>query len=190
MMQMNPVRFNTVQDLFESFPTAADDVGEADTSAGSLDFLRKLVTGRDWQKAISFCAYLLPKRAAVAWGCRSLRRMVETFNAADHRALTFAEAWVEQPEEVFRGKALALGNVNDHRAAATWLALAAGWSGGSVAPPEADPVPPEPEKTARAVRVALFMALSTMRGEPRDQIMTACFEDGIQLARGEPLLPR
>lgn len=187
---MNSARFSTVQDLFESFPTAVDDVGEADPNAGSLDFLQKLVSIREWQKAISFCVYLLPKRAAVAWGCRSLRRMVETFNAADHRALTFAEAWVEQPEEVFRGKALAIGNVNDHRAPATWLALAAGWSGGSVAPPEADPIPPEPEKTARAVRVAMFMALSSMRSELRDQIMTVCFEDGIQSARGEPLLPR
>lgn len=183
---MTHARFSTVKDLFDAYPSAPDDVGEADGTTASLDFVRASAAARDWQKAISFCVYLLPKRATVAWGCRSLRRMAVTFNASDERALSFAEAWVAEPEEALRGKALALGNVNDHRAPATWLALAAGWSSGSVVPPEFDAVPPEPEKTARAVRVALLMGLSTLRSPARDHVMTACLEDGIELAGGPP----
>jgi uncharacterized protein DUF6931 len=186
---MSQVRFSTVQDLFEAFPMAAQDVGKVDVGMRSLDFLRSLIDRRDWEHAISFCAYLLPRRTAVAWGCRSLRQMVERFDTNEDRAIGFAEAWVEEPAEATRGKALAIGNINDHNAPATWLALAAGWSGGSVVPPEFDPIEAKPEKTARAVRVALFVALSRLTSDNKDRIMTACLEDGIQFARGGPRSP-
>lgn len=182
---MSQVRFNSVQDLFEAYPTAIKDVGEVEVGMRSLDFLRSLIDRRDWQHAISFCAYLLPRRAAVAWGCRSVRRMVERFDASEERAIGFAEAWAEEPGEATRGKALAIGNINDHNAPTTWLALAAGWSGGSVVPPEFDPIEAKPEQTARAVRVALFVALSRLTGDGKHRIMTTCLEDGIHFARGE-----
>jgi hypothetical protein len=187
---MSQVRFSTVQDLFEAYPTAAKDVGKAEAGMRSLDFLRSLVDRRDWPHAISFCAYLLPRRAVVAWGCRSLRRMVERFDTSEDRAISFAEAWVEEPGEATRSKALAVGNMNDHNAPTTWLALAAGWSGGSVVPAEFDPIEARPEQTARAVRVALFVGLSRLTGDARVGIMTACLEDGIHFARGEPRSPR
>lgn len=187
---MNQVRFNRVQDLFEAFPTAEGDVGRADASMQSLEFLHALIRKLDWEPAISFCAYLLPRRAAVAWACRSIRRMTDRFDAGEERAIGFAEAWVEEPEETRRRKALALGNMSDPRAPTTWLALAAGWAGGSVVPAEFGHVAADPEQTARAVRVALFIALSRMAKDAKDEIMTACMENGIQLAHGEPASPR
>lgn len=184
--EMKQVRFSTVQDLFEAYPTAGEDVGKGDPGLQSLDFLRQLVDAQDWEPAISLCAYLLPRREAVAWGCRSLRRMVDHFDASEDRAIAYAEEWAEQPEEWRRTRALALGNRNNRRAATTWLALAAGWSGGSVMPPECEHREAPPEQTARAVRVALFVGLSRLPRETRDRIMTPCLEDGIQAVRGEP----
>ena len=96
---MKQPRFATVKDLFEAYSRAADDVGEADPGMGSLDFLQQLVEKRKWEPAISFCAYLLPKREAVVWGCRSLRRMTNQFNADEERALAYAEEWATEPEE-------------------------------------------------------------------------------------------
>jgi hypothetical protein len=187
---MSQVRFSTVQDLFEAYPTARSDVGQAEAGMRSLDFLRTLIDKRDWPHAISFCAYLLPKRAAVAWGCRSLRRMAERFDSSADRAIGYAEAWVEEPGEATRGKALAIGNMNDHNSPTTWLALAAGWSGGSVVPAEFDPIEARPEQTARAVRAALLVGLSQLSGDARARVMTACLEDGIHIARGEPRASR
>jgi hypothetical protein len=88
---MKQVRFSTVQDLFEAYPTAGEDVGKGDPGLQSLDFLRQLVDAQDWEPAISLCAYLLPRREAVAWGCRSLRRMVDHFEASEDRAIAYAE---------------------------------------------------------------------------------------------------
>src|SRR6202042_3741229 len=86
---MSQVRFSTVQDLFEAFPAAVKDVGTADVGLRSLDFLRGLIERRDWPHAISFCAYLLPRRVAVAWGCRWVRRMVEQFDASEEGAISY-----------------------------------------------------------------------------------------------------
>ena len=182
---MNKLRFSTVQDLFDAFPTAREDVGEAVPSEPSINFLRRLIDQKDWEPAISFCAYLLPKRAAVAWGCRSLRRAFDRLEANEEKALGFAEAWVNDPEEIPRRKALALGNLSNHKASATWLALAAGWSGGNIVPSEFGVAQAAPEQTAQAVRISLFIALSKLPDDDADGIMTACIQDGIQLARGE-----
>ena len=73
---MGQARFSTVRDLFDAYPSAVGDVGKAEDSMRTLDFVRSLIGKRDWQAAISVCAYLLPRRVAVAWACRSIRRIV------------------------------------------------------------------------------------------------------------------
>jgi hypothetical protein len=187
---MSQVRFGAVRDLFQAYPMARHDVGRAEPDMPSLDFLQDATDACNWNGAVSFCAYLLPRRVAVAWGCRSLRRMFDHFDANDARSLNYVEAWVRQPDEQSRNKALAVGNANDPEQPATWLALAAGWSGGSVVPAEFAPVEAKPDQAARAVRAAMLIALCRLPRESRDRIMTACLEDGIQLARGEPRPPR
>jgi hypothetical protein len=98
--------------------------------------------------------------------------------------LGFAEAWVNEPEEPRRRKALSSGMVGDTKSPATWVALAAGWSGGSIVPEEMGYAPADPEQTAKAVRIALFIALSRVGSHERRPIMTPCLQDGIQLASG------
>jgi hypothetical protein len=44
--------------------------------------------------------------------------------------------------------------------------------------------PADPEQTAKAVRVALFIALSRLEGDAKHRVMTACLQDGIQFASG------
>ncbi|MBR1232065.1 DUF6931 family protein [Bradyrhizobium sp. AUGA SZCCT0182] len=181
---MSHVRFATVRDLFDSFPSAASDVGAAKEDLNSLEFLKCLVGDQEWQAAISFCAYLLSRRAAVAWASRSVRRMMPAPRADEERLLGFAEAWITDPEEPRRRKALSAGTVGDVKSPATWVALAAGWSGGSVVPEEMGYAPADPEQTPKAVRVAMFIALSRIVPEEKQRVMTACLHDGIQLASG------
>ena len=187
---MNQVRFSTVHDLFEAYPLARYDVGKAAPDKLSLDFLQEAADAGNWHQAVSFCAYLLPRRVAVAWGCRSLRQMFDHFDGNEGRSLGVAETWVRQPDEQTRNKALAVGNANDPEQPATWLALAAGWSGGSVVPAEFAPVEAKPDQTARAVRAALLIGFCRLPRASQDRVMTTCLEDGIQLARGEPRPPR
>jgi hypothetical protein len=186
---MRQVRFATVRDLFDSFPSAADDVGELEEDLHSLEFLRRLIAAQRWEPAISFCAYLLPRRAAVDWASRSVRRMMPSPRPDESRMLEFAEAWVADPDEPRRRKVLSAGTVGDTKSPATWVALAAGWSGGSIVPEEMGYAPADPEQTAKAVRVALFIALSRIETPEKQRVMTPCLRDAIQLASGEPGSP-
>src|SRR6476659_8867375 len=101
---INPLRFVTVHDLFDTYPSASADVGAAEESMRSLDFVQALIDKKHWQPAISFCAYLLPRRVAVAWACRSIRKMLGELRPDEERMLSFAEDWVEGPGEPRRRK--------------------------------------------------------------------------------------
>jgi hypothetical protein len=178
------LRFPTVRDLYEAFPTARDDVGVDASGESSLAFLELLASMQVWDAAISFCAYLLPRREAVWWGCQSLRGMIH-LTPYESDLLAAAQAWVREPDEERRWQALDYARAADTLLAATWMALAAGWSGGSVVRPQYGSIPPSPEQTARAVRAGLMIALARVPGEHVDTVMAQCVGYGIRLAAAD-----
>ncbi len=175
------LRFPTVRALYDAFPTAQDDVGIPASNELCVVLLRSLTTEEAWAPAISFCAYLLPRREAVWWGCQSLRSMRPQLSRAEIAALDAAEAWAQKPDETTRHAALDLHARGDAGLPAVWMALAAGWSGGSIVPPEYPYVRPPPEQTARAVRSGLLIALCGIAAEDMGKAVTPCIENAIAL---------
>lgn len=175
------LRFPTVRDLYDAFPTALDDVGLPATDEECMALLRSLTTSEAWNSAISLCAYLLPRRQAVWWGCRSLRSMQPQLSRSEAAILDVAEAWVREPDEAHRRKVLDIGTRADGRLPATWIALAAGWSGGSIVPPEFPFLRAPPEQTARAVRAGLLIAISRIPNKDLRGAVPPCIERGIAL---------
>ena len=180
---MGGLRFESLEALFDAFPTARSDIGGESEAAPVLESLQSFVEDKAWDKAVSLCAYLLPRREAVWWGCKSLRRIQPQLAPAEIAVVEAAEAWVKEPEDDNRRQALKTGMLGDIRSAATWMALAAGWSGGDLMPPEYGPTPAEPHQTARGVRAGLLIALA---GVPSDSVATMiepCIADAIELMR-------
>lgn len=175
------LRFPTVRALYDAFPTAPGDVGIPASGEPCVTFLGSLIAREAWTPAIAFCAYLLPRREAVWWGCQSLRSMQPQLTQAELAALDVAEAWVHEPDETFRRAALDLHARGDAGLPAIWMALAAGWSGGSIVPPEYPGVRTPPEQTARAVRSGLLMAMCRIPAEDVGRAVTPCIENAIAL---------
>ena len=173
------LRFTTARQVFEAFPTAADDIEVEPADEAPLDFARKLI-GRRFE-AIVYLAYLLPRREAVWWGCQCVRAIGG--NKADD-ALTAAEAWVRDPDESTRRAALNLGWTRNARIATTWLALAAGQSGGSITPEDAHPVTPPPQATALGVKAAVILAIAQSPPAGQSAWLSACVEAAIRFAQG------
>ncbi|MCD9033574.1 hypothetical protein LDO32_17820 [Luteimonas sp. Y-2-2-4F] len=120
------------------------------------------------QEAVQLLARLLPKRYVVAWLCQCARD--EPLDADDRAGALAAERWVRDPGEASRRAAYEFAAAAGYRAPGAWLAAAAGWSGGSLAPAAQDtPVPPPPDLTARAATAAvnLLAALEPARFEAR-----------------------
>ena len=119
------------------------------------------------QAALQVLSRLLPQRYVVAWLCQCVREgpMME----GDLAGLALAECWVREPEEEQRRAAYEFAVADGYRTLGGWLAAAAGWAGGSLAPASQEtPVPPPPYLTARAA-VAIVNILAAR--EPK------CFDE-------------
>ncbi|HEY0198076.1 MAG TPA: hypothetical protein VGC19_05970 [Rhodanobacter sp.] len=116
--------------------------------------IRTLLGGGQTQDALKLLARLLPKRYAVAWLCQCARD--QTLAMEDKAGASLAEAWVREPAEGNRRAAFEFANAGGYKSIGAWLAAAAGWSGGSLAPPAQErPVPPAEHLTACATVAAV-----------------------------------
>jgi hypothetical protein len=179
---MPEVRFATARALFDSFAMANSRISEPPTDEPSLLFLRNLVGAGKLEDALSFIAYLLGRREAVWWGCRSVRRITGTIPVTEMPALQAAEAWVRDPETELRLAAQDAATQSDPNAATTWLARSAAWSGGALVMGQAAPIAPPPELTPHAAVVAILLAARYLSPADRTLQFKACIEEGAKLA--------
>jgi hypothetical protein len=179
---MSRLRFGAAQEVFEAFPSACEDIEARPTEAAPLGFLRSLASGPTPNDAIAFCAYLLPRREAVWWASQCVRSLIGTPTEDDEIALEAAENWVREPEEPRRRAALQIGLNANRRAASTWVALAAAWSGGSLIISESGGPPAPPYLTAKATRNALMLAL--VNKPHRVAEISHCVQRGVEIAEG------
>ena len=173
------VRFETAQDLFDAFPSLENDVEAAPTGEDVLGYLRRLATSATPEDAITFTAYLLRRRDAVYWGCVALARL----DLADEgsRTLATARTWVRAPSDGAQRAALEAAQAGDPTLEATWLAYAAGWSGGNISAPGDPPMVPPQYLTARAVRAALLIGIARPPIKARRAGLDACLAEGWRI---------
>lgn len=179
---MSKLRFSTAQEIFEAFPAAREIIQTAPTTEPPLSFLRKLVAAGDHKDAIGFCAFLMPRRETVWWALQCIQRMQMPGTPADP-GLKAAEAWVRDPTDETRRAALALGESGHHANLGTWVALAAGYSGGSMVATHAVPSPPD--LTAKTARIAVLTALGRVSEPERDAALRNYVEACIRLIDDE-----
>src|ERR1700754_4396964 len=101
--------FEQAKDLFEAFPTVSEDMVARPEGQLSLAWFAQLLVSPVPEEAITFGAYLLPRRRAVWWGHRCVVSIIHLLTDQDLRMLQLAEAWVREPEEDQRNIALEEG---------------------------------------------------------------------------------
>src|SRR3984885_10444577 len=136
---LSRIRFATARGVFEAFPDLSYVVAAPADDTQPLDHARALLRSPRPSDAVLFISHLLPRREAVWWAAQCVRALLGA-GAADE-ALRIAETWVRTPEEDNRRAALGIASASDRRKPTTWLAFAAGWSGGSMVPPDQAPLP-------------------------------------------------
>jgi hypothetical protein len=175
------LRFNTAQQVFDEFPRVAAEIDLRPTEESPLDFALKLLARAHRFDAIVFTACLLPRREGVWWGCQCLRALGG--DQADE-ALLAAEAWVREPEEAQRRAALEIAGSGDRSVATTWLASAAGHSGGSLTAEGSAPVRASPDATAINLKAAVILAIVERPMTEAPGWIKACVEAGLRFADG------
>lgn len=179
---MSRVRFATAQALFEAFPELSGKVSAKPNNQPPIDFLKGLMAQGKIEDAVTYCAYLLPRREAVWWACGCVRSLLGEIPQARAAGLLAAETWVAEPEDELRQKALDIGTAGDSNDPVTWLALAAGWAGGFQVSNPKRQVPMPQYMTARAARVAVITSLVVAKRHHRLDRLPPCIAEAVKLA--------
>jgi hypothetical protein len=147
-----------------------------------LDFVALLMEKTLFPDAVRFIAHALPKREAVWWGWVCARRAAgENPPPKIKAALDATERWIAQPNEDNRRLAMATAEKAELGTAAGCAGLAAFFSGGSLAPPNAPAVPPGEFLAAKAVSGAVIFAAVAKEPEKAPEKFRSFVAQGVEV---------
>jgi hypothetical protein len=147
-----------------------------------LDFVNLLMEKTLFPDAVRFIAHALPKREAVWWGWVCARRSAgENPPPKIKAALDATEKWIAQPNDDNRRSAMAAAEKAELGTAAGCAGLAAFFSGGSLAPPDAPVVPPGEYLTAKAVAGAVIFAAVAKEPERAPEKFKSFVAQGVDV---------
>ena len=159
-----------------------DDVG-----APPQVYFDTLVAAGRLHEAVQFLAQALPRHEAVAWAARSVNSLksqgggsVSTQAAENAEALKAALLWVQDPSEPRRRKAFAAAELCTDNSGERLAAMAAFFSGGSIAPVDCQPVVAPRDAAGRFAAGAILVAAGG--GAPASIALRACLQEGAVLA--------
>ena len=176
--------YQTPDELFAKVEEAAEDIEtRPERPMGALDFVVSLLRSETPEDAVTFASYILPHRHCVWWGHECLRQLEPLLSDDDQQMLALAVAWVREPSEETRCAAMDAGMEIVNKTPGTWIALGAGWSGGSMSPPKYQPVPPPSFLTARAVNAGVLSVLALVGMKERRAMLDTFAQMAISIAQ-------
>ncbi len=166
----NNIRDLSAEGVFAAVSRMEENVTTAPAGEMALDFLRKRAQSETPEEAVSFAAYMLNPRLSVWWGHECLRSVPELLTENDQQMLDLAAHWVADPSE--NNRYHLLGETADlaDTGPGGWIATAAAWSGGSLAPLGSEIVPPPVVLCGRAVQAGI-LTLVALAGEQRSELL-------------------
>lgn len=145
----------------------------------------RLIAAKLPMEAAKLFAHALPRREAVWWACMCAAH-TQTPNIAetDRLAREAAEQWVRQQREDQRYAAMTQAERAGFQSPEAWAAVAAFWSGPSIAPAEAVAVPPAPHLAGVAVAGAVALAGVRLHPERQNARLAQFLTSARQIAGG------
>lgn len=147
-------------------------------------FLALLVEAEQVGDAIRFMAFALPIREGVWWACVNAHAALPDPSDKDATCLERAASWVYEPTDERRRSCMSAAEASNFEGAAAYAALAAFWSGGSLAPEGMPDAPADP--TLGPIGVGASVLLSITRGDPLalEDRFRAAIARGADIANG------
>lgn len=155
---------------------------EADAAMIPELYFDRLRTAGRLQDAVFFLGQALPRRESVSWSARSVRDIVAGSQAPrpDVEALRATLLWTQDPSEARRRAAFEASERAADDSAARLTALAAFFSGGSIAPADCPPVLAPREAAGRFAAGAVVVA--AMRSADPTAALNGALEAGDAIA--------
>jgi hypothetical protein len=152
------------------------------------EFFDALVRANLLTDAIPYTARLLPKKAAVWWGCLCVWNVARPAPSAKiEAALQSVVKWLRDPSEENRRACDAAAKTVGNNQAAGMLATAAFLSEGSMSLPGQPVVKPEPHFTAKLVGQAVLAASREGRASQMEPRQRQFLATAVEVYRGKNL---
>ncbi|ALN74618.1 hypothetical protein [Aureimonas sp. AU20] len=134
--------------------------------------------------AVRFLAFALPVREGVWWACMTGIAIPGAASADPDPAYNAAQDWVYEPTDERRFLCLQAAESVQSATPGAYAALAAFWSGGSMAPEGLPEVPPDPVLAPTGIAASILLAVAA--GDPRrsDQLFRDAIGRGIDIGNG------
>lgn len=128
-----------------------------DESLNVRSYLERLLGDALPADGVTVIARMLPRKYAVAWACDCFEAAAadQELDPIERSGLSAAKRWLADPSEEHRRAAMDLAERLAYATPGAWLAAAAGWAEGSLAPPDVAAVPPPETLAGEAVAAAL-----------------------------------
>jgi hypothetical protein len=154
--KLDTVTLQTILPRLELSKTAATCV---DGSEHPSEAVNRLMRADLLIEAARVCAHALPPRERVWWAARCVRTTAPGASPpVDREACALAEDWVRRPADETRRAAMEKAQAGGFTSPEAWVAVAAFWSGDSMAPLDQPKVPPAPHLAGSAVVGAVILA--------------------------------
>ncbi|MGL6210199.1 MAG: DUF6931 family protein [Paracoccaceae bacterium] len=178
------LRFQHAVELFDWVPQLTEDMTARPVGGvHCLQFVRSLAASPTPEESATLLSYSLQPRHAVWWSHECLQSLPDLLTEADRRMLGLIAAWVAEPDEDHRYAALDAGMTEQVRTPGGWLALGAGWSGGSMSGPDMPAVPPPRYLMGRALNAGVHSALARVPQDRRRKMLDHYVGIGEVLAK-------
>jgi hypothetical protein len=182
---MAKVTAKTAADVSKHFPLGEDAKKLLNDKQTPGQFLETMLAKQLHEDAVRFLAHALPKQESVWWACVCARQcQAPNAPAGLTAAIQTAEKWVADPNEENRRAAQTAAEAAGIGTPAGCAAMAAFWSGGSLAPPNVPAVPPGEHLTAHGVACAVMLAAVSTEPEKAPEKFRKFLATGVDVASG------
>lgn len=181
MADWDRVKWSEAGQILDILGTAPDARVAPDASTPSAYF-QVLRTAEKRVEAVQFLGQALPRLESVAWAARAVRdlRGEDQAPAAEAKALRAVLLWVQDTTETRRRATFDAAEACDPVSAERLAALAAFFSGGSIAPPDCPPLPAPRDAAGKFASGAVLVATAGARD--MTAALDACLDAGEALA--------
>ncbi len=182
------VTAKSAQDVCDRFVVSDEARPLLRQGMASAQYLDLLLDKELHHDGTRFLAHGLPKREAVWWACVCGRAAAGTsLSPPVAAAFKSAEQWVSDPSEENRRAAMTAAEAAGYGTPAGCAAPGAFFSGGSLGPPNLDPIPPAETLTGDAVAGGIMLAVVVKEPEKAPETFRAFLAKGIEIANGRNL---
>ncbi len=179
---MTAARYETLPDLYAAIPQLAELTQQRPREGEMpLTYLLRLRASTTPEEAVTFTAFAIQPKLAIWWGHECLRLMSNTLSPLDRAMMERVAAWIGRPETDLRHAVMKEALWAPARSPGVHLALAVGWSGGSIAPNDPAPVPPF--RAPRAINTAVLSCLAKASVARRPSLLARFIDMAESLLR-------